>query len=60
MDITNEASQYQLKCLDKHDVTVRPVITYSYLCGDGIWPIYRLVCNPSVTVAFLNWNVRQE
>jgi len=33
MELTNEASQYQRECWDKRDITVRPIITYIYLCG---------------------------
>jgi len=31
MDFANEASQFQNKLWEKHDITVQPVFTYIYL-----------------------------
>jgi hypothetical protein len=33
VEIANEASQFQCKLWENHDLTVQPVINYIYLCG---------------------------
>ena len=33
VEFANEVSQFQYKLRENHDFTVRPVITYIYLCG---------------------------
>jgi hypothetical protein len=33
LEFTNEASQLLYKVVEKNDLTVQPVITYTYLCG---------------------------
>jgi hypothetical protein len=32
VEFANEASQFQFKFWEKHDIAVQPVITYIYLC----------------------------
>jgi len=32
MEFGNEASQFQFKFWEKHDITMQTVITYIYLC----------------------------
>ena len=53
VEFANEASQFQDKFWEKHDITVQPVITYVYLCV--LWYAASLsrFFQPS------NWNARQ-
>jgi len=45
----------ELTCWENRDITVRPVMTYIYLCGKVMPSLYRLFANlPSVTVRDLN------
>ena len=36
VEFTDDTYQCQRNCFDKHDITVPRVITYIYLCGDGM------------------------
>jgi len=55
VEFINEAFQFQHTCWKKHDITVRPLIIYIYLCGDGMQPVYCILSNLlSVTVHDLN------
>jgi hypothetical protein len=49
----NEASQFQCKFWEKHDITVQPVITYMCLCVQWYAASLLSFFKPS------NWNVRQ-
>jgi len=53
VEFANEASQFQCKFWEKHDITMQPVITYIYLCvwwyAASLWYFFK----PS------NWNVKQ-
>jgi len=53
MQFANEASQFQFKFWEKHDITVRPVITYIYLCVQCYAVSLLYFFKPS------NWNIRQ-
>jgi len=60
MEFANEASQFQYKLWENHDLKVQPVNTYIYLCG---W-IYASCLShfsnhPSGIGQKLNWNVTQ-
>ena len=61
MELTNKASQFQHTCWEKCDITVWPVITCIYLCGNCMQPACLSFFSnlPSVTVHSLNGNVRQ-
>jgi hypothetical protein len=49
-----EASHFQYKLWENHDLTVQPVITHIYLCGDGMQPVILLFKPSSVLDGKLN------
>jgi hypothetical protein len=59
LEIANEASHFQNKFWENHDLTVQPVITYIYLCGwSYAYHLYHFSNRRSVMGQKLNWNVR--
>ena len=41
VEIATEATNFQHKLWEYHDLTAQPVIAYIYLCGrDGMYPVY--------------------
>ena len=60
VEFAKEASHFEYKLWENHDLTVQPVITYIYLC----WQIYASCLSyfsnlPSGIEQKLNWNVTQ-
>jgi hypothetical protein len=53
VEFANEASQFQCKFWEKHDITVQPVIIYIYLCVQWYAASLSYFFKPS------NWNVIQ-
>jgi hypothetical protein len=60
VEFANEASQFQYKLWENHDLTVHPVIIYIYLCGRIYASCLSYFSNhPSGIEWKLNWNVTQ-
>jgi hypothetical protein len=60
VEFANEASQFQYKLRENHDLTAQPIITYIYLCGQIYASCLSYFSNcPSGIEQKLNWNVTQ-
>jgi hypothetical protein len=60
VEFASEASQFQYKLWENHDLTVQPVITYIYLCGQIYASCLCYFSNPPSGIEQkLNWNVTQ-
>ena len=60
VECANEASHFQYRLLENHDLMVQPLITYIYLCGQIYASYLSYFSNrPSGTEQKLNWNVTQ-
>jgi len=58
VEFANEASWFQYKLWENHDLTVQPITTYSYLCGRIYASCLSYFSNfPSGIEQKLNWNV---